>query len=182
MPNPLTRVVTPVQSKPVQDRPEPVAPIPESVKGDNNPYRGLEDHGVPSDNKPAPPGTWADNHEGFTYVKPPREQDPIPVEIVNEYGSEYRRYRIHRMSIDNTRGMQFVGRNDARTSILVQNRDAANSIFIYHAPVDPYNTAQAFELAAKEDITLMTQAPIYVVGSNAAMCTVQAIEYYSVQE
>ena len=183
MPNPLTRIGTPVQSKPVPDRPEPIAPIPESVKGDNNPYRGLETHGVPSNNKPEAPGAWADNHEGFTYVKPEREQDPIPVEIVNEYGREYRRFRIHRMSVDNTRGQQFVGRNDARTSIYIRNRDAANSIFVSHSPTDPFNgPAFGFELAAKEELTLLTQAPIYIVGNNAAMVTVQAIEYYSVQE
>lgn len=183
MPNPLTRVGTPVQSKNVPDRPEPVAPIPESVKGDNNPYRGLEDHGVPSNNHPSPPGAWADNHEGFTYVKAPLEQDPIPVRIVNEHGNEYREFRIHRMSIDNTHGVMFVGRNDARTSIEIQNRDAVNSVFIQARPTDPVNgPIYGFELAKGESHTFITQAPIHIVGNNAAMVTVQAIEYFTVQE
>lgn len=183
MPNPLVKIGTPVQSKPVQDRPEPVAPIPESVQGDNNPYRGLETHGVPSDNKPAPPGAWADNHEGFTYVKPAREVDPVAVEIVNEYGKEYRRHRIHRASVDNTRGLTWIGRNDARTFVTIKNRSVANSVFLYHEPIDPVSgPLYGWELAAGETLDLHSQAPVYVVGQNANMTTIQAIEYYSVQE
>lgn len=181
MPNPFTRVKVTSQEPP--ERPHAIDPVPEHVKGDNNPYRGLESHGVPADNEPTPPGMWADNHEGFNYVEPPLEVDPIPVEIVTRYGREFRRHRMHRMSIDNTHGVQFIGRNESRTSIVLQNRDAANSIFISHAPIDAQNFAIAgWELAKGESVTINSQAAIFAVGSNAAVATLQAIEYYVLEQ
>lgn len=183
MPNPFIRLGSQVQSKPAEDRPTPIPPVLEKYAGENNPYRGIESHGVAANDEPSPPGAWADNHEGFTYVEEPPMQDPIPVEIVTKYAREFRRFRIHRMSVDNTHGVQFVGRNDARTSILIQNRDAANSVFIQERPTDPNNgPAYGFELAKGEELTLFSEAPVYIVGNNAAMVTVQAIEYYSVKE
>lgn len=183
MPNPFIRLNAPVTSKEPQDRPEPIPPTPEQYAGENNPYRGIQDHGVPATNIPNPPGTMADTKAGVNYLPPERVMDPVPVEIVNQFGKEFRRHRVHRASVNNERGLQFIGRNDARTSILIRNVDAANSVWLYHAPIDPVNGPNVgFELAFGQDITYYSQDEIYAVGDQATFVTLVAIEHYSVQE
>lgn len=178
--NPLTAVQ--VTSKPPPERPEAIPPVPEVYQGVNQPYRGTQEHGVTPNAEPHPTQADWDTREGRTYLKPEEEQEPVPVRIVQQHGAEFRRYRVHRMSVDNTRGVQLVGRNMARNSILVQNRDDVDSVFFYHDPIDPVSgPAIGFEIGPGEDHRIDSQDAVYIVGEGATLSTVQAIEYYSVE-
>lgn len=185
MPNPFIRVGSQVQSKPVQDRPQPLVPVVEHPAGVNNPYRGIEDHGVRPNDEPSPPGAWADNHEGFTYVEIPDDVKPIPVEIVKHFAREYRRARILTGLADQN-GQQIIGRNDARTSVRIENRDAANALYIAFRPID--NTSSSllgFALDAQGgNITLTTEAAIYATTPTGITAQVkwQIMEEYVVNE
>ncbi len=183
MPNPFIRLGSQIVSKPVPDRPEPIPPIPEEYVGTNNPYRGIEDHGVKPGNHPNPPGAWADNHEGFTYVEEPPAIDPIPVKLVTEYGRELRKMRVHKLSVNAARTQQFIGRNDARSSVYISNPDAALHFFVGMS--QGMNTAlNGFDLGPGQSVTLYTEDEIYILGTavDPAVQTVQAIEHYSVRE
>lgn len=183
MPNPFIRLGGQVQSKPVDDRPEATPPVPEHYVGTNNPYRGIEDHGVKPNNDPSPTGAWADNHEGFTYVKEDPAQAPIDVHVVNLYARELRKCRVHVMSVNGSRTQQFVGRNEARQSITFRNNDAALSVFI--GITISMNTAlNGFELKPGQDLTLFTEDELFVLGTavDPLVQRVQAIEQYSVKE
>ena len=179
MPNPLARVQ--VTSKEPPKRPDAIPPVPEHYEGDNNPYRGIEDHGVKPDVKPSPTQADWDTREGRTYMAPAEEYEPIPVRIVQQHGNELRRMRVHRMSVDNSRGQQLVGRNLARQSILVSNPDGANNQIIGHSREFPLG---GLILIHGKDVTLYTHDDVYVMGVAVppAVQTAQAIEFYSVEE
>lgn len=66
---------------------EPITPLPEHYKGDNHPYRGIEDHGVPSTVEDAPVDSPALNYEdetAFDYPAETHTQEPVPVYVVND--------------------------------------------------------------------------------------------------
>lgn len=178
MPNPLARVQ--VTSKKPPERPEAIPPVPEHYEGDNNPYRGTEDHGVKPTEKPSPTGADWDTREGHTYLPPEEEYEPIPVRIVQQHGNEFRQFRVHRMSVNNGQAVQFLGRNLARQSVYVENPDAALTLMISHEREFPLG---GFILGPGQNVTLYTHDEIYVLGSAAAPAvqTAQAIEYYSVE-
>lgn len=183
MPNPFIRLGGQVQSKPVDDRPEATPPVLEHYAGTNNPYRGIEDHGVKSNNDPTPPGMWADNHTGFHYADEEPAQDPIDVRIVNQYQRELRKCRVHVMSVSNIRTQQFVGRNEARQSITFRNNDAVLSVYV-GTTIGMNIALNGFELKPGQDLTLFTEDELYVLGTavDPAVQRVQAIEQYSVRE
>ena len=69
---------------------EPVQPVPEHYAGDNNPYRGIEPHGVKPTFRPGDPEMEYDNGEASRlahYVEAEPEPEPIPVRIVSDKGS-----------------------------------------------------------------------------------------------
>lgn len=182
MPNPFIRVG--VTSKEPQDhRPEPIPPVPEHYEGQNNPYRGIEDHGVPPTSTPNPPGAMQDTKVGVNYLPPERVMHPVPVEIVNRFGREFRRHRVHKMSVNGARTVQFLGRNEARTSVVISNPDAALSLFV-GITMDMNPALNGYELKPGKEITLTSDDAVYVFGTavDPAVQTVQALESYSVQE
>lgn len=66
--------------------PEPIKPIAERYAGENLPYRGIENHGVPiwDDSKPAPldaPELDYAKEEPFDYPSAPAK--PVAVEVIN---------------------------------------------------------------------------------------------------
>lgn len=70
-------------------------PVPEAYVGLNNPYRGVETHGV------APTESWVDTPENDMSIdvvveEPEPEQEPVPVRIVTERSDAQKRFRVLR--------------------------------------------------------------------------------------
>lgn len=123
MPNPLMRLGTPKQSTepPVHS----IDPIIEHVEGQNNPYRGLEQHGVPAHYTPTDPLVDRDTRSAFFEV-PPTEPDPVRVVIVNDEDvtKELRTLRAIKYSVGNT-AVQVLSRNDRRVACSVRSVQAS---------------------------------------------------------
>lgn len=178
--NPLlnTRLNT---GKSPQTRPEAIPPVPEEYVGDNNPYRGIESHGVARTVEPTPIEGYGATQPGITYVKPEKDEDPVPVRIVQAHGREIRDWRPHTGSVG-SQGLMILGRNEARSSVLVQNQDAANSIYISATPIDSVNCdILGFELKAGQSVTINSENEVYAVAKVAGPTKWQAIEHYSVE-
>lgn len=178
MVNPLARVQ--VTSKEPPKRPEAIPPVPEHPAGDNEPYRGVVDHGVKATDKPSPTQANWDTREGHTYMAPEEEYEPIPVRIVQQHGNEFRQFRVHRMSVDNTHAVQLLGRNLGRNSVYISNPDNANAVMISHEREMPLG---GFVLNPGQNVTLFTHDEVYAIGTIAAPAVqiAQAIEYYSIE-
>lgn len=130
MPNPFMRLGTPNQGtdQNIADsdkHPYGQAPVLEHIKGHNNPYRGVESHGVVPNNDPTPvPG----NTEGVDTVFISEEPDPapVPVRIVQESSNAQKRFRVLR-GITNTSISAVtvpnivIGENRSRRKMLIFN-------------------------------------------------------------
>lgn len=68
---------------------EPIEPVPEEYVGDNNPYRGIENHGVAPTESPSPVPGYSSEIE-VEYLEEEQEPTPVPVRIV-QTGPQYRR-------------------------------------------------------------------------------------------
>jgi hypothetical protein len=182
MGNPLGLARMQVMSKKAPERPEAIAPVPEGTVGHNNPYRGIEDHGIKSTNDPAPTQANWDTREGRTYLPADQEYEPIPVRIVQEYGNEFRRFRIHAMTTSASNAFRMLGRNRDRTSVLISNPDPALTLYIGGPGLTP--NINAFAVLPGKEFTIYSTDEIWVVGTAVASATqpVQALEYFSVQD
>lgn len=139
MPSPFLggRIVT---SKTNVDRPVAIEPVPEHYAGDNNPYRGIENHGVASDSPWRETDEDMPDHDGrlvTVFDQDNEEPDPIPVRIVNRSSVERRAFRViisYAGGMNTGRAIQILGQDDSRTAATIINRNAVGTVFIADAP------------------------------------------------
>ncbi len=184
MPNPLLgpnlgrRLVT---SKPVDDRPHAVEPLPEAYVGDNNPYRGVVDHGVPVSGSPDGFHGYADTISGV-YEPERDEPDPIPVRVVNVAGRELRRFRTGQEILDSTTGLvarMLAGRNLARVDISIKNTGAQTMWIGENESVALYT---GYPLAAGAEKVFTHQDAIFAVAASGQTTTVAILEQFTVRD
>lgn len=182
MPNPLVRLGQSITSKPVPERPQPVTPVMDNPAGHNNPWRGIQDHGVAPNNEPEAPGTLLDTKAGIHYQEPKPEIDPIPVLVVNEYGREMRKWRPFRSFAMIANSTQLIGRNMARSSLYIRNISDTVSIWVSPEPNITIGL-NAFEIEPNTDLTINTQDDVWVLAGTGATdpVPIQAIENYSIE-
>lgn len=178
MPNPFVNPLQKVTSTKPQER--PIEPLPESYAGFNHPYRGVENHGVDSEYEIDPPTYHGDNDED--YEPADKVIPPIPVKVVTESVTEWRKITTLAGTVYNTKAIQLVGRDikRKRLTVSVLATSGANAI------VRIGNTADSIELngyaivynGSSGTITLDTTEPVYisVAGEDSATYNV-LIEY-----
>ena len=88
MPNPFVELPR-NRSRRIDVEREPIEPVPEEYAGDNNPYRGIETHGVAPTERPSPVPKFTSGVE-VEYLDEVREPEPVPVRIVQS-GPEFKR-------------------------------------------------------------------------------------------
>lgn len=100
---------------------EAIAPVPENYVGDNIPYRGTVNHGVPVDEP------FIDTDELMEeenpepeYAPPVEEQEPVPVRIVQETDRERRYWRGNGYTVGTT-PICVLSRNDRRRQAEIRN-------------------------------------------------------------
>ena len=176
MPNPFMRIGTPSVSKKADDRPHAVEPIPEEYVGENNPYRGIQDHGVEPTGKPIGGPDYEDDIPAFyEEVKP--DADPVPVRIVSAGGRELRRFNTWQEAVAAGTVRMIAGRNNARNSIVILNTGTDT---IYVGSSESVASYTGFPVGAGGTLSLNTEDAVYAYA--AAQQTVACIEEFSVKE
>ncbi len=106
-------------------------PIPEHYAGDNNPYRGTEAHGVQKTVDPLllESGT-AEATKHVEYVALPKEQDPVPVIIVQEKRNELKTLRTYNYLVRINYPVCIVQRREGRIQVRIHNLDGTNKIYV----------------------------------------------------
>lgn len=123
MPNPIFNVQRSV-SKRAPKRQIPMPPVLEDYEGDNNPYRGIESHGVEPTAKPTDvEADWDSTGERLVHYEiDPPEADPIAVRVVTGDGPEQRRvFRTQKviLPLDGT-PVRVVGLMPGRKSVQIR--------------------------------------------------------------
>jgi hypothetical protein len=92
MPNPLIQRQRNISTKPL-DHDDAIPPRVDSYEGDNNPYRGIENHGVESKNRlsDVPEEFAPEDYKIIPYDSEDKDIDPIPVRVV--HGPTEREFR-----------------------------------------------------------------------------------------
>lgn len=178
MPNPIIRR-HPLRTSKTPGRTEPIPPQMEAAEGDNIPYRGIVDHGVPVAHTFHDFAGYEDTEEGSDkeYEKEP---DPIPVRIVTAGGRELRRARTWQDIVpDTTTVRKIAGRNEARTSIVIYNNSAALVWVGFTESVTAYT---GFPVNNAGTLSLKCENEIFAVGTSGTPQQLCMCEEYSVEE
>lgn len=100
---------------------ETVVPAMEHYAGDNNPYRGIESHGVAPTVKPLPPDDYS-TRIGIEYEDVPLLQEAVPVQIVNKTNRFRRIARADNRVLAYTgRPFQLLPREENRVKVQIMN-------------------------------------------------------------
>lgn len=132
MPNPFTPWPRNL-SRRIDTEREPIKPVPEEHAGDNNPYRGIESHGVAPTERPSPVPGFSGAVE-VEYLPEEREPEPVPVRIVQS-GPKYRRtFRAdgHQYTYTDFNGRPFrlLPREEYRTKVTIMQTNGFFEVFI----------------------------------------------------
>lgn len=182
MPNPLMsgRVVT---SKTNVDRPVAIEPVEEHYAGDNNPYRGIENHGVASVNPWRETDEDMPDHDGrlvTVYETDDDTPDPIPVVVVNESSRERRAFRTvvsYAGGTDNGRARMLIGQDVSRSQATIRNKSVGAVIWINDTP-ETANALSGFPIEQGGTYVTYSQEAIYATVDQASDMSVPiAIEY-----
>lgn len=182
MPNPLTRLMG-NQSREEDTPKRGLTPVEDNPAGDNVPYRGVVDHGVPWDESDARDVPGYGERDAVVYEQAPVEQNPIPVYIVNEGGREVRRMRTVRGvagGSTNGRVRDILGFDEDRVSARIRN-PGADIVYITENLSD-WNGAvlNGYPLIQNESYETRSQEPVYAAVANANDASVNVIIEYAV--
>lgn len=136
-----------------------LAPVPERYAGQNNPYRGIEQHGVESPLDPMDTPGYGDTVAVELDPAQPR-QEPVPVYITNRDARERRDWSVQKWPLNaalSTRAVQIAGVDERRISLLIRN-DGPDAIFLNKNP-EGATPAFGWELPSgeREEIDAQTE-------------------------
>lgn len=170
MPNPLMRTGTPKTAEPhavVDPSPsdEALRPLVESVQGGrfNNPYRGMEDHGIDPTGQLNPPPDY-DGVADEEYDEPEPPIDPIAVYVVNPAGRTDKHFRVN-VAYAMPGGTLVIGQDETRTGVRLHN--ASGSIVYISSRPEMASAADGWPIGANAEMALETMDAIY--AGTAAM-------------
>ncbi len=179
MPNPFVRIgATNVGHQP-QER---FQPIPESYVGDNNPYRGIENHGVDPTCDPREIEEYQDSQIKVHYEDEPEIPDPIPVRIVTEKSIELHRWRVVRTMTKENEAVQLLGRMRTRTIMQIKNLDATKTLYL--APeINLATSTFGWPVAPGEkfDLDNVPDDEVYGISSDGTVIQVGILYMYSTE-
>jgi len=133
------------------------------------PYRGQEYHGVNPNLAGPPPDQNADVFDQ-SLVKPDKQDErpvdirPVPVHIVNLSSRERRAFRTSNLPVSNV-AMAIAGHDPSRTSLMIKNTDAANTIYI--SDNSNPNPVTSYPLGPGVEASLSTEDAVYAISPTA---------------
>lgn len=157
-------------------------PEPEHVAGEeyNQPYRGMEDHGVTPPYKATAVPNYDDEREGYLPTPPEKEEEPIPVRVVQEFSKELKKFRVYTTTVATGTAVNLCGRNEARSAIHIKNMAASGFIWISHS-LSLCNDTFGYAIASRGEIVINTENPVYCYAATADS-QVCVMEEYTVSE
>lgn len=174
MRNPLL-LVPRNQSRETDTNKGAIEPVPESYEGTNNPYRGIEAHGVDPTETPRDPVGWA---EGVPVVYEDEQQptEVVPVEIVSGT-RELKRVRFFHAYATTPDAKQVVGLDESRSKVSIKNL-GASTVYIGNEAVTA-GLMHGWPLAQNESKEFTDQDELYAWSSHAtdAMPLAVIVEY-----
>lgn len=147
------------------------------------PYRGQEYHGVNPNLAGPPPDQNADVFDQSLVKRDPQEEQPVeirpvPVHIVNLSGRERRAFRTSTTLISNVADL-LAGHDPSRTSLMIKNTDAANTVYISDN-MNP-NPVTSYPLGPGVEVSLGTEDAVYCISPTAPV-TVATLMEMSIKE
>jgi hypothetical protein len=161
------------------DERQPYTPVPDDYEGDNNPYRGLQNHGVEPSGKPYEvPGFEDATPVVFEITEP--EPEPVPVRIVNsETGSrQMRKWAVSALPITEGQPHQLAGRDLRRTSLILHNSGPDT---VYVTPDNNAATYIAMPIGVDDTFRLETQDDVWAIVEAGSEATVIVSTEYTVE-
>lgn len=182
MRNPLIGRVN-TTKKSMVDR-TPIEPMPEEYVGDNNPYRGIEPHGVQPIYRPIPTPGYSGIIE-VEYEPEPEELAPVAVRVVNTSPKFVRKARASTVTLQGMgefgNATQLLPDDDSRTKVEITNTHASVTVYIgFDANVKSF--AGGFPLAPGKSTTTNTQESIYVFFASGTDVTIGWLADYEIAE
>jgi hypothetical protein len=145
---------------------QPVQPMMETYEGDNNPYRGIETHGVAPNARPMSVPGFAGEVE-VDYEDVAAEQEAVPVRIVNTSSKQIRGLRAFREYADPTRPPRMVlGYDPQRTKAKIKNITADNVLI--GGSEQEAHLIGGYVVAQNEVFETTCDQPVYVQTTHAA--------------
>lgn len=156
-------------------------PEMEHYAGSNNAYRGTEQHGVKTDEHATAydPG----EHDGHSEVVSPMPikavVEPIPVLVVNEYGSESKQFRAYSFPVS-ARAQQIVNAHPMRKSVTIKNPTAsANPVYINSDST--LSLITGFPLDPGQEVLIYTETEVWAMCAAGQTATLRILDQYSVE-
>lgn len=175
--NPLTKL-GPMRTSKKPQRPTPEQPVPEAYAGHNNPYRGVEAHGVEPTEEPLDELDYSDGRL-VEYEEPEQQPEPVPVRVVTEGSRELKKFRpvvAHAGGTDRGRPFQILGADDTRDRATIHNNNTA-TVYIGSTPEEA-SVANGFPIEENGTYATSSQDELYAFINQAAIAEVRiAIEY-----
>jgi hypothetical protein len=135
-------------------------PVPERYVGQNNPYRGTEQHGVASPHDPHDVPGYGDTYAVELDEEKPR-QDPVPVYIVNQTAREQKDWAPAKWPITNRPDpVRIAGTDERRLTLKIRN-DGPDSVYLARTP-ESATDAFGWELEADSEIDLSVHTEVWV--------------------
>jgi hypothetical protein len=153
MPNPLMSGSGGVRADESTDTQiDAIDPTMEEYAGENNPYRGIEQHGVVPNTSPMEEIAYS-NGRPAVYDVPEDEPEPVAVRIVSgESSREIVSVRTDR-GIVNNETRRIVNRMEGRQDLRIKNLHETKTMYIDEVSFAP-GTANGFPIEAGETLSL----------------------------
>ncbi len=156
-------------------------PQQEQYAGENNPYRGIEQHGVESPDKPKTTPGYGDTI-AVEYEPEQPEPEPVPVYVVNRNARERRDWSVQNWPVDyqDPQPVQVAGLDERRISLVLRNK-GPNPVYINKTP-EGANVAFGWELKIDTERAVDAQTPVYAnvdLGASTQAAVVQTLSVYA---
>lgn len=156
----------------------PVTPIAERYAGENLPYRGIENHGVPVFDKPGPLDADEldyEKEEAFDYPSDPQgDQRPVPVYVVNNSPVEQKRWIPSQSPVADIEAVRLAGQDRRRTKLRLKVLATTDSVFIGNQPNVSSSTGVIIE-GTDGWIDLVTTDEVWAICASGDSTTVHVI-------
>lgn len=170
MPNPFIKAGPANTSRNAGTDREPLEPVPEEYVGDNNPYRGIESHGVTPTFRPAPTTGYSETLD-VEYEEPVTGPEPVPVQIIQS-GPRFRRiFRAdgHQYNYDHFNGKPFMllPREEHRTRVQIISTNGLWEFYIGHSD-QMKDWIGGYPLSGGRDVIIQSTEPIWALIADVA--------------
>lgn len=178
------RQLTGMQTPP--ERPDRLQPVPETYKGVNLPYRGVQNHGVALPEGANPDAYYEAsgydlNPDAFETIPADKEPDPVPVRIVMESARERFPFRCGSLVIPtNSNVLELMGRNDRRIKVRMRVPGSSAGSVIFGGDRN-LSSVNGYTITTGGEIEIATTENIYVVNANPTQApTIMYVETFTI--